>query len=110
MLTLADEMALAVLRGDNVAAYALADQLLEEREGKITKMAKAAELLRAIPGAFDGYQVYLWPEFRAFCDRAGILWDLWTISMTFTIEEGSRLVVNHTYAGSDGPTQSVQRE
>jgi very-short-patch-repair endonuclease len=93
--TLAEEMALVILRGDTVAAYALADALLEERDGKVTKMAKAAEALRQEPLASDGYEVYRWPEFRAFCDRAGILWDLRTISMTFTIEEGSRLVVSH---------------
>jgi hypothetical protein len=102
--TLAEEMALAVLRGDTVAAYALADQLLEERDGKVTKMAKAAEALRRKAIADDGYAVYRWPEFKAFCDRAGILWDLRTISMTFSIVEGGRLEIDQKYIGSDNDT------
>lgn len=108
--TLAEEMALAVLRGDSAAAYALADQLLEERDDKVTKMSKAAQALSNRTTAGDGYAIYHWPEFRAFCDRAGILWDLRTISITFTIEEGASLVVDQRYVGSNNPRQEVHRE
>lgn len=101
-MTLAESMAMAVLKGDMVAAYALADKLLEEREGGVEKMAKAAKALREqTPPAYDGYQVYFWPEFQAFCKRAGILWDLRTVSMTFCIAEGKRLVIDHQYAAQN---------
>jgi hypothetical protein len=99
---LGEEMALAVLRGDRVAAYALADLLLEERTAGREGMAKAAKALReSYEGAHDGYSVYFWPEFQAFCKRAGILHDLRTVHMTITIKEGHPLVVDHTYQAVD---------
>ncbi len=101
-LTLADHMALAILRGDRVAAYALADLLKEERDGGTEKMSLAAQALREhTTMSSDGYSVYRWPEFRAFCKRAGILWDLRTVSITIRIAEGELLVVDHQYAASD---------
>lgn len=101
-MTLAESMALAVLKGDHVAAYALADKLIEQRDEGFDAMARAArELREKHPVAHDGYGVYHWPEFQAFCKRAGILWDLRTVSMTFTIEEGACLDVTQTYRGTD---------
>lgn len=99
--TLAEAMAVEVLRGDMVAAYALADRLLEQRDGGIDAQARAARELREHPTAADGYGVYRWPEFIAFCKRAGILWDLRTVSMEFTIGEGQPLTVRQVYIGTD---------
>lgn len=103
MLTLGEEMAMAVLRGDNAAAYALADKLIEERDDGVGKMAQAAVALREGEQAWDGYAVYGWPEFQAFCARAGILWDLRTINIAFSIKRGERMSVVHEYAASDNP-------
>lgn len=101
-MTLDEALALAVLKGDRVAAYALADKLIEEREMGFDKLkAEAARFRQTVREAYDGYEVYSWPEFKAFCDRAGILYDLRTISISFKIEIGARLEINHVYAGSD---------
>jgi hypothetical protein len=105
---LAETMAIEVLKGDRVAAYALADMLLEERDGGVNKMAEAAKEIRENhPTAVDGYGVYRWPEFQAFCKRAGILWDLRTVSMVIYVEEGATLKVEHNYRGSDVRTEEV---
>jgi hypothetical protein len=100
-LTLGESMALAVLRGDRVAAYALADQLVEEYNGGREKQAQAARALLEAPLAVDGHQVYSWPEFKAFCRRLGLLWDLRTVWLRITLAEGERPVIEQSYAGSD---------
>ncbi len=82
-ITLAESLAMAVLKGDTAAAYALADQLIEEREG-FENLKQRAIATRTYPYATDGYSVYSWPEFRAFCDRLGVLWDLRTIDITIS--------------------------
>lgn len=102
-MTLAESMALAVLKGDMVAAYALADKLQEERDEGFEKMAQAAAATRDQIFA-DGFAVYQWPEFQAFCKRAGILWDLHTQSISFTLEEGSAMVVEQSYLAVDTET------
>lgn len=102
MRTLAEAMAVAVLKGDMVAAYALADKLQEQRDEGVDAQARAAKDLREnTRQAADGYDVYTWPEFQAFCKRAGILWDLRTISIEFRIAEGERMVIRQEYAASD---------
>lgn len=107
-MTLGEALAIAVLRGDHVAAYALADKLIEQRDEGADALAMAAKSLREETQiAHDGYSVYRWPEFEAFCKRAGILWDLRTISMTITIEEGGMLAVDHKYAGSNDQRQAT---
>jgi hypothetical protein len=100
-LTLGESMALAVLRGDRVAAYALADQLIEEYNGGFEKQAQAARALREGPQAYDGYDVYSWPEFQAFAKRLGVLWDLRTISIRILLDANERVEVEQVYAGSD---------
>lgn len=102
--TLGEEMAVAVLRGDMAAAYALADMLIEEREAGGSPMAKATQGQHKHPTASDGYAVYRWPEFQAFCKRAGICYDLKTVDMTITIREGLPLSIEHKYYGTDVPT------
>ena len=101
--TLAENMSLAVLKGDLVAAYALADLLQERAAAGPGKLAEAARAQRAKQHrvAADGYEVYQWPEFKAFCRRAGIAWDLNTVDMEFRIVEGEALVINHRYYAVD---------
>lgn len=105
--TLAEAMAVEVLKGDMIAAFALADALLEERDVGGSPMAKAAKEMfgkrRSVGGA-TGINPYHWPEFRAFCQRAGIAWDLRTISMSIHIEEGFMMRIEQKYAGASPST------
>ena len=48
-----------------------------------------------------GYEVYQWPEFEAFCERAGIAWDLPTKTLKIEMSEGEILAVTQTYMGQD---------
>jgi hypothetical protein len=100
-LTLSESLAMAVLKGDTVAAYALADLLLEQRARGDAPLDEGYTAIRDGPRANDGYHVYAWPEFKAFCKRAGIMYDLLTISMVITIQEGGRLEVDQKYAALD---------
>src|SRR4051812_15287190 len=96
-------MAMAVLKGDRAAAYALADSLLEERERGDTPLAQGyrERIRQHHMGEFEFYAL---PEFRALCQRVGILWDLNTVAMTITIAEGGLVTVNQTYRAVDlGP-------
>lgn len=100
-LTLKEEMAMAVLKGDDGAAYALADELIRElQEGDASRTA-VAEALRLGPHCDDSYNVYHWPEFQAFAKRLGILWDLRTIDLTIKLIHRQRVVVEQTYAACD---------
>lgn len=100
-MTLAEEMALAVLRGDLVAASALADKLLEDRDSGVDAMAKAARALKEKRTVHQSHEVYLSPEFEAFCKRFGILWDLRTVNMTIELPVGEAMVIKQTYRGTD---------
>jgi hypothetical protein len=101
-VTIGEEMALDVLKGDTVRAYVLAEQLLKDRDSSRSAQAEAAKILRTKhQGVNDGYEVYRWPEFQAFCKRAGILWDLLTIGMVIHVNVGEMLKVEHTYKGID---------
>lgn len=109
-MTLAEAMAMAVIRGERVAAYALADKLIEERNNPENIQQQAAALHQETHRRpVDGYEVYSWPEFLAFCKRAGILWDLHTREITFTLREGELLVIKQEYVARDGgPTEGQQ--
>jgi hypothetical protein len=102
-LTIAEHMALAVLRGDMSAAYSLADKLVEEmNQPPFAAQVEAARILRErSTGANDGYDFYRWPEFHALCRRMGVNLQLDTIDMTITIKEGHMVVVDHTYRARD---------
>lgn len=100
-LTLGEQMAMAILKGDRVAAYALADLLLEERARGDTPLDQGYLERTKRTGVVDGYSVYSWPEFKAFCKRAGILWDVGTRTLTITLQEDALLVVQQEYIGRD---------
>ena len=44
-----------------------------------------------------GYTAYCSPEFRAFCERFGIPWDLETRVMTIRFARDTALIVEHEY-------------
>lgn len=99
-VSLAESLALSVLKGDATAAYALADRLLEERDDGLTKMGQAARALKS-SGTASGMAVWRWPEFESFCRRAGILIDLRTTGMTIHVPIQGPLRVEHHYIGVD---------
>lgn len=98
---LAEQMALAVIREDWQTAYALADLLIEQRNTPHTTKEKDAKELREYPPAADGYIVYQWPEFQAFCKRLGVVWNLTTIDLSIHIIEGKRVEIEQRYTGRD---------
>lgn len=97
-LTLAEALAMAVLKGDTAAAYALADQLLEERARGNTPLDAGYEEVRRLEGAMS-YQVYSWPEFKALCRRAGILWNLTTTDLVIELPLDGPLTIRQGYRG-----------
>lgn len=100
--TLAEAMALAVIRGDMVAAYALADMLIMEKNaGDGGVAAQAASVIRGWPIAhIAGYDVYNSPEFEAFARKFGIAWDLNTVNMTIHLPADGPMSVIQEYRGS----------
>lgn len=105
--TLAEAMAIAVLKGDMAAALALADKLIEERSEVKRDFATLIE--QSIPGTpVTGYEVYRWPEFIAFAQRLGFKWDLRTIECTITMKRDELVRIDHVYAGNnDTPPPAV---
>ena len=100
-MNLAEAMALAVLRGDMVAAYALADQLLEQRQNPDSSQKKAAAIREQGNQGVQSYMVYHSPEFQALCKRFGILHDLPTIDLKIELPVEGVMKVTHYYHGSD---------
>lgn len=101
-LTIGQQMALAVLRGDDVAAYALADKLMEERPQTFEQECEVdLQERRGTAKAHDGYAVYHWPEFRAFMERLGVRWNLDTTRLSIHLNEGEMVRIDHQYAGRD---------
>jgi hypothetical protein len=98
-LTLGEALALAVLKGDKVAAYALADSLLEERARGGTPLDEGY-LESGRPGP-TGYEVYHWPEFRAFAKRLGILWSVYTNEISLRLNVDEPVEINQSYRGVD---------
>lgn len=91
-MTLAEAMAIAVLKGDHVAAYALADKLIEERQEKGIPLRGDHET-RSV----TGYEVYNWPEFEAFARRLGFKYDLATRDVTIRLTVDEFVVIEHNY-------------
>ncbi len=104
-LTVGEAMAIVVLKGDKVAAYVLADKLIEESVETQKSRAIREAATREHPIAFDGYEVYSWPEFQAFAKRLGLMWDLRTVNLTITINEGEAVSIKQEYRGSDIPPE-----
>jgi hypothetical protein len=104
-LTMEESLALAVLQGDRVAAWALVDRLIEERErgGRLAEATLAA--LHPNPPGFPlGRDVYHWPEFRAFCRRLGLVWEIYTTGLVIRLDSESHVEIEHYYRGGDqGP-------
>lgn len=104
-LNLAEALALAVIRGDLVAAYALADMLIEQKntEGG-TPMQKAAREIRASKGQVaQTYEVYSSKEFRAFCEKFGIAYDLGTVNITIHLPLDGLMSVVQEYRTHNMP-------
>lgn len=97
-MDLAEAMALAVLKGDRVAAYALADKLTEERlrDGDILTGYSDRRA-----GHISGYEVYHWPEFQALAKKLGIFYDLRTVSMTITLPVEGNVEIVQSYLGTN---------
>lgn len=103
-MTVAHSLAVAVLKGDMVAALALCDKVKEEATHNQQSFADLCEeSFQSAADADDGYTVYSWPEFRAFCKRAGFMWNLRTRGVTFRVFEGEPVVFTHEYIGTDLP-------
>lgn len=111
-LTLAEAMAVAVLQGDKVAAYALADRLAEEAAGLPAAAADARpwqperQPQRRPP---HGRDVYHWPEFRALAERLGLAWDLATHGVRITLSADETVLIEQSYRGGDA-AQTAQGE
>jgi len=98
MQTLAEALAIATLRGDLVAAYALADRLLEERAEGAMPEARAAQL-RQETGRVQvlGEVVWMWPEFQAFIHRLGVAASLSTMALTIQLTLGEPVLITQEY-------------
>lgn len=96
--TVEQQMAIEVLRGDLSAAAALKDWL-EEHFGEEYRALR--EAVTCPEGAYDGYAVYGWPEFRAFAKRLGIPYGARTVRLTITLAEGEAPTVVHEYQAAD---------
>lgn len=102
MLTLKEEMALAVLRargGEDKAAYALADRLVAERMGLEEKEEVSGPPHSSIPG--DGMEVFHWPETLAFLTRLGVDTKALIRSVEVKIAVGAVVTVNLSMLGED---------
>lgn len=100
-MTIAEAMALAVLKGDTAAAYALCDKLLEQRENPKKVIDEAWKILATRPGMVTGYEVYHWPEFQAFMTRLGIPIGLYNIEMDISLRMDEMVKVSMVNAGCD---------
>lgn len=99
-LDVEEAMALAVLRGDKVAALMLADKLREDvYNDAYRRAATQTTQSRSIPS----WEVYQWPEFRALCERLGVPWGLATLDFKLILLMGEFVVVEHEYRASGAP-------
>lgn len=100
-MTLEEQLALAILRGERYAAMALVDALQEEWARTETLDEQAKRERETMDGVHDSRHVYSWPEFHAFASRLGILWNLRTINLRITMNHGERVLIEQTYAPVD---------
>ena len=57
----------------------------------------------------EGYEVYRWPEFKAFCVRLGIPWELSTTDMLIFVPCEGRVKVIHEYQADENLLEAFQR-
>lgn len=93
--TLAQALAIAVLKEDDVAAYALIDKMLEERERSLHQ--QSLDQLKTQATSAHSQDVYRSPEFQAFAKRLGILWGLHTLSLTIELPVEGMVKVTQSY-------------
>ena len=101
------QLALAYIRGDKVAMYALSDLIQEERFREGDKLEEILTALRNHPMAHDSYTVYRWPEFQAFCKRAGIMWGLRTVDLEIILHSDEIMMIRQNYRGTDSGEQPL---
>ena len=95
--TLAETLAIAILRGDYSAVWPLADKLLEERENNTFAQSLQLRNHRTI---WQGYNLYRTEEFRNLCELLGVMWGLHTIEMAITVPAEGMVIVDQKYAGT----------
>jgi hypothetical protein len=96
-MNLAEALAVAVLKGDTAAAYALVDRLQEQRADDPCQKSIDARGEGAAP--VMALDVYHWPEFMALCKRLGVLWGASTEEITIHLPIRGIVKVDHKYQG-----------
>lgn len=111
-MTLQQQLALAVLKDDGPGAYlaalALADQVLENNRLSYEEQEAIRDAHRRETAPASGYDVYRWPEFRAFCKRLGIPWELPTYDIVITIPHEGMVRIDHSYQGRGVGFETVE--
>lgn len=99
-VTMMEALALAVLKGDKLAAYMLADELIMERNGGggIAEVARSIKAGNSI--GVTGITAYNSPEFKAFCDRFGVAHDMFTVQVTLHLPADGMMSVVQEYRAS----------
>ncbi len=100
-MTMEEQMALAVLKGDRVAALMLADRICETYAEKYQSVEEGLRIIRESGQNHThmSYDVYHWPEFQAFCRRLGVAYDLPTLDLTITMRFDETVEIAHKYRG-----------
>ena len=56
------------------------------------------------------YEVYQWPEFRAFCKRLGLAWELGTLDLNIDMPFDGVVKIRQSYHGNeDGQAYEERR-
>lgn len=106
--SVAEMLAIAVLRGDEVAKWALVDQLLMERDADPRLFQN-----KLIEGRIvSGYEVWSWPEFQRFIERLGVARGLPTVDLVIEMPLEGAVEIHQRYqARSSWPrTVALSRE
>lgn len=104
-MTLAEALAVAVLKGDFVAAYALVDRLTEERGAAAMPRREWSRDQHAPPPRIARtYDVISWPEFRALADRLGVAPSLFTTGLVLLFPVDGVVMVEQEYIAGDNGT------
>lgn len=101
-LTLKEELAIAILRGDETALNIIVDLIIEERTG-IREQIVLNQTNDPV-GRPTGYEVYHWPEFYALLTRLGIDPLSRTISISLELTRDEIKIVHNVQGQDHGPT------